>query len=98
MASTSQNISFRIYAGVLGAVTTIATQRLLKAAWKAATGDTPPDPNDPDVPATYAAMWAIASGLGLGASQVVLNRFLASRYEEQTGERLNTSNKSLIKI
>lgn len=98
MATTSQNIGFRIYAGVLGAVATIATQKLVKAAWKAATGDNPPDPNDPEVPATHAAIWALASGLGLGVSQVALNRFVGRRYEAVTGERLDTASKTKIKL
>lgn len=98
MAAVSQNIAFRVYAGVLGAVTTIATQKLVKAAWKVATGDNPPDPNDPDVPATEAAIWALASGLGLGVSQVVLNRFMGRRFEAMTGEHLDTASKSKIKI
>ncbi|GAB2486086.1 hypothetical protein GCM10027030_20180 [Luteococcus sediminum] len=98
MASLSQNLSFKIYAGVLGAVTTIATQQALKMAWKAVTGDTPPDPNDPDTPPTYAAIWAVASAAGLGVSQIVLNRYVSRRYEATTGEHLDTSSKSKIKI
>lgn len=98
MAAASQNIAFRVYAGVLGAVTTVATQKLVKAAWKVATGDNPPDPNDPDVPATEAAIWALASGLGLGVSQIVLNRFMGRRFEALTGEHLDTASKSKIKL
>lgn len=91
MASTSQNIAFKVYAGVLGAVTTLVTQKVVKAAWKAATGDNPPDPNDPEVPATEAAIWALASGLGLGLSQVAMNRFVGRRFEEFTGEHMDKS-------
>ncbi len=98
MASKSQNISFKIYAGVLGAVTTLITQRVVQAGWKIATGDTPPDPNDPEVPATQAAIWALASGLGLGASQLLLNRFVGRRFEQHTGETLASPAKLKIKI
>ncbi|MEL4504386.1 DUF4235 domain-containing protein [Luteococcus sp. H138] len=98
MATTSQNIGFKIYAGVLGAVTTIVAQKLVSTAWKIATGDTPPDPNDPDVPPTQAAIWALASGLGLGVSQLAMNRFVGRRFEEVTGEHLDTSKNVKIKI
>ncbi|MEL4358422.1 MULTISPECIES: DUF4235 domain-containing protein [unclassified Luteococcus] len=98
MASTSQNIGFKIYAGVLGAVTTVVTQKLISAAWKVATGDTPPDPNDPDVPPTQAAIWALASGLGLGVSQLALNRFVGRRFEEVTGEHLDKTGNLKIKL
>ncbi|MGO4957300.1 DUF4235 domain-containing protein [Luteococcus sp. Sow4_B9] len=98
MATTSQNIGFKIYAGLLGAVTTVVTQKVLKAGWKVATGDNPPDPNDPEVPPTYAAMWALASGVGLGVSQLVLNRYVGRRFEAVTGERLDTTQKVKFKI
>ena len=98
MATTSQNIGFKIYAGLLGTVTTIVTQKLMQAAWKAATGDNPPDPNDPEVPATHAAIWALASGLGLGVSQVALNRFVGRRFEAVPGERLDTASRTKIKL
>lgn len=98
MASISKNLSFKVYAGVIGAVTTMVSQRLVSALWKASTGDTPPNPNDPDVPATEAAIWALASGIGLGATQLVMNRFLGRRYEAFFGEHPDMQGKSKVKL
>lgn len=83
----SEKVFWKIYAGVLGAGTTLVAQKLVTKAWEAATGDEPPDPNDPDTPLTSAVIWAIASGLGVGMSQLVMNRFVQRRWLKNMGHR-----------
>lgn len=79
MAMT-EKVLWKIYAGALGAVTTIVAQKVVTKIWEATTGDEPPDPNDPDVPLTKALIWATASGLGVGVTQLAMNRFVQSRW------------------
>lgn len=76
-----------VYMGVFGTVTTIAAQKGISAAWKAATGKQPPSPTDPDTPVVEAATWAVASGVGVGLTQFVVTRFAASRWNKDLGKR-----------
>jgi hypothetical protein len=71
MSKLSDKLAF----AALGAVTTYATQRALQAAWTALTGEEPPDPSDPETPAVVAITWAVASGVGLGVAQLLVNRY-----------------------
>lgn len=71
----------KLYAGVLGAVTTIALQRLMKAAWKFVTGKEPPSPTDPDTSVVTTVSWAMASAVGVAVAQVFTRR-LTSRHSE----------------
>lgn len=84
--NVSRSLLWKVYTTAVGTVTTIAAQKAVHAAWKYVTGDNPPNPNDPAVPATEAAIWAVASGIGMGAAQVAGNRFLARRWMSFTGE------------
>ncbi len=79
MAMT-EKLMWKVYAGALGAVTTIVAQKVVTQVWVASTGDTPPDPNDPDTPLTQALIWAAASGLGVGIAQLAMNRFVQRRW------------------
>lgn len=79
MAMT-EKVLWKVYAGVIGAVTTIVAQKVVTKVWEASTGDEPPDPNDPDVPLTRALIWATASGLGVGMAQLAMNRFVQRRW------------------
>lgn len=91
----SEKLMYKVYSAVLGTVVTIATQRALSAAWKLATGDEPPEPGDPDVPATQAFVWALSSGIGIGVAQLATTRY-ASRHWGQLGNKPTTHAK--IKI
>jgi len=77
---------YKIYAGVVGLVVTMVTQKALKAGWKVVTGAEPPQPADPKTPAGAAAVWALASGLGLGATQLLTRRLIARRWTTETGQ------------
>ena len=54
----TQKLLWKLYVGVIGAVTTVVAQRLVKAAWKLVTGNEPPSPTDPETPVLEAASWA----------------------------------------
>lgn len=75
----SEKLIQKVYGIALGAVVTIVTQKVFKAAWKLATGNEPPRPGDPDVPATEAFIWALSSGVGMGAAQLATTRHVARR-------------------
>lgn len=77
---------YKIYAGVVGLLVTILTQKVLKAGWKAVTGEEPPQPADPKTPAGAAAIWALASGIGLGVTQLLTRRLIARRWSTETGQ------------
>ncbi|MCC2592821.1 DUF4235 domain-containing protein [Tessaracoccus sp. OS52] len=83
--AVSEKIFWKIYAGVLGATTTLVAQKLVTKIWEATTGDEPPDPNDPETPLSSALIWAISSGLGVGVSQLVMNRFIQRRWLRNMG-------------
>ena len=79
--NVTNKMMWKVYSGVLGAVSALVAHRLVTSVWKIATGDEPPSPTDPNVPATKAAIWALSSGIGIGAAQLAINRFTAKRYE-----------------
>ncbi len=83
----SEKVVWKIYVGVLGAVTTIAAQRIVKAGWKAATGDDPPAPSDPSIPFRWAATWALASGIGIGLTQMLTRRMAARHWSKAMGHQ-----------
>ena len=82
----SEKVVWKVYMGVIGAVTTIAAQKLVRAAWKVATGNEPPSSlTDPDTPMAEAVSWALASGVGVGVTQLLTTRFAAKRWSTSMG-------------
>jgi hypothetical protein len=81
----SQKLVWKLYAGLLGAVTTFASQKLLTLAWKAVTGNEPPSPTDPRTPLREALSWALASAIGVSVTQIVTQRFAARRWSDELG-------------
>lgn len=77
---------YKMYAAITGLLVTLVTQKLLKAAWKLATGAEPPQPADPKSPAGSSALWALASGIGLGTTQLLTRRLIARRWTDETGQ------------
>ncbi len=94
----SKKILWKIYTAVLATATTMAAQKAIHGAWKIATGDEPPEPNDPTVPITEALIWALASGVGLGLTQLITNRFAARRWSENIGGKSPKALKVQLKI
>ncbi len=94
----SQKLLWKIYAGVLGAVTTIAAQRLVKLSWKAVTGNEPPRPTDPETPVVEAVSWALASGVGVGVTQLLTQRMAARHWSKEIGTAVPDGGKIKLKI
>ena len=95
-------ISEKLVWGLITAATsTIATAAAVKAvtaAWVFATGDAPPEPNDPQVPLRQALTWALASGIGIGLIQLLANRFAAAQWSAATGKPVPRVGKTTLRI
>ena len=94
----SEKLLWKLYVGVIGAVTTIAAQRLLKAGWKFVTGDEPPSPTDPDTPVLTAVSWAMASAVGVAFTQLITQRVAARHWEKEIGNDSPEGGKIKVKI
>ncbi|MGA4507591.1 DUF4235 domain-containing protein [Propionibacteriaceae bacterium G1746] len=94
----SEKIIHKVYAIALGAGVTFAVQKLLKSAWKVATGNEPPTPGDPDVPATEAFIWALSSAVGMGAAQLATTRHVARRFARLQGVEAEQPVPTVIKV
>jgi hypothetical protein len=94
----TQKLLWKLYIGVIGAVTTVVAQRLVKAGWKLVTGDEPPSPTDPDTPVLEAASWALASGIGVGVTQLLTQRFAARHWEKEIGNDAPSGGKIKFKV
>ena len=81
----SQKIVWNAYSTVVGLVAAVATKKAVDGVWQFVTGEEPPEPNDPNTPTTHAAVWVLAMAMGVGLSQVLINRFAARRWEAFTG-------------
>lgn len=81
----TEKVIWNVYSGILGALATFIAQKLITKAWEAATGEEPPDPNDPEAPFVQAVIWAAASGLGVGVTQLSMNRFIQRRWLNNMG-------------
>ena len=94
----TQKLLWKLYVGVIGAVTTIAAQRSLKAGWKLVTGKEPPAPTDPDTPVLTAVSWAMASAVGVAVTQLLTQRMAARHWENQIGNDQPEGGKIKVKI
>ena len=81
----SQKLIWKLYAGVLGAVTSFAALKLVTLLWKTVTGNEPPTPTDPRTPLSQALSWALASAIGVRVTQIVTQRFAARRWSDEMG-------------
>lgn len=94
----SRKLLWSVYAGVIGAVSAMVAQKLVRGAWKMATGDEPPDPSDPSTPVTEAVVWALAGGVGIGVTQLLTQRLAADRWEKAMGTPAPTQPKVAFKL
>jgi hypothetical protein len=81
----SQKLIWKLYAGVLGAVTSLAALKLVTLGWKTVTGSEPPSPTDPRTPLREALTWALASAIGVRVTQILTQRFAARRWSDEMG-------------
>ena len=79
----SEKVLWKVYIGAVGAVTTFAAQKLITYTWEKVTGEEPPSPTDPDTPWATAMIWALASGVGVGAAQLVSARLAAKHFARE---------------
>ena len=94
----TQSLVWKIYAGAVGAVTTIAAQKLITQIWKMAVGDEPPEPGDPDTPLHLALSWAVATGIGVGLVQLMTSRFTARQWQRSIGTAAPSFGKVSVKV
>ncbi|HEX6759476.1 MAG TPA: DUF4235 domain-containing protein [Propionibacteriaceae bacterium] len=94
----TQKLFSKLYVGIIAAVTTLATQRLLKAGWKFVTGDEPPSPTDPDTPVIEAVSWALASGIGMGVTQLLTQRIAARHWGKEIGNETPDDGRIWLRI
>lgn len=95
MASMYTNTQFKLFAGLLGGVSALVGQRVMRGAWNKVTGEEPPDPSDPEVPVSKAMGWLILSGVALGVIQVAIERFTSRKLSQYSGEIPDTVNRDI---
>jgi len=96
--NSSQKLLWNLYAAAVGAATTMVTAKALESVWKLSTGDEPPLPSDPQVPLRHALIWTVASALGIGLAQVVVNRFAATQWVKFMGTPAPTAKHTHVTI
>ena len=94
----SEKLLWNLYVGVIGVVTTVAAQQLVSTGWKVVTGSKPPKPTDPEVSTAEALSWALASGLGVGVTQLLVKRTAARRWADRIGQHTPPGGKLKLKI
>jgi hypothetical protein len=92
----ADKLLWKLYATVIGTVATFAAQKMIKIAWKTITGHEPPSPGDPDTPLREAVSWAVASAMGVGATQIVTQRLAAKRWSSQMGTEAPSGRSKII--
>lgn len=92
----TEKVIWNVYSGILGALATFIAQKLITMAWQASTGEEPPDPNDPETPGFQAIVWAAASGVGVGVTQIMMNRFVQRRWWSNTGHGAPGDRRNLL--
>lgn len=83
------NLTYKLIAGAIGVAAAFAAQKSVTLGWRSMTGQEPPDPNDPEVPAAQAIAWVVASAIALGVAQVVANRLAQRQLEKAAGAHLH---------
>ncbi len=81
-----QKMVWNLYSTGVGIAAAAITKKVVDSAWEFVTGEEPPHPNDPTVPTGQAVAWVVAVAVGVGLSQVLINRFAAKRWSAFVGE------------
>jgi hypothetical protein len=92
----ADKLLWKLYATVIGTAATFAAQKMIKIAWKTITGHEPPSPDDPDTPLREAVSWAVASAIGVGATQILTQRLAARRWSSQMGTEAPSGRSKII--
>ena len=64
--SVTRTMMFNAYSGAVAAVTAVVAHKIVDSLWSVVTGEEPPQPNDPTVPAGKAFAWVLANAAGIG--------------------------------
>jgi hypothetical protein len=94
----SEKLLWKLYVGVIGTVTTVVAQRVVRTSWKVVTGSKPPSPTDLRTSTGEAVSWALASGLGVGVTQLLVKRMAARRWTDRVGQHTPPGGKLKLKI
>lgn len=79
-------MAWKVLATGAAALATAVADRGIRSAWRAATGEEPPDnPNNPDVDWRPAIAWALLSGAAIGLARLAAERKAASYYRRSSG-------------
>ena len=81
-----EKLASRVCVVAVGTVTSLAAHKLLKVAWKLATGEKPPSPTDRRTHWVWWISWALAGGVGTVMSQFVAERLSLRQLEEVVAE------------
>lgn len=76
----SRTMMSTAYTGGIAALASLVANKLVHGVWRATTGERPPEPSDPETPVAQAVLWVIASAIGIGLIQLLVNRFAARRW------------------
>lgn len=91
VVDNSQQLVWKLYAGVVAAGTTFAAAKAIEEGWRLATGHEPPEVRNPETPLRQAVVWVIASGVGIGMARLFMHRFAAKQWSKATGTPAPTS-------
>jgi hypothetical protein len=81
VAMISDKLFWKVYAGIAGAVATLAAQKAASLVWRMVTDDdAPPISDDLDVSTGKALSWVLVSGFGVAASQLLVSRAIERQH------------------
>jgi hypothetical protein len=82
----ANQMMWRLIGGATGAAAGVLVRAGLKATWKAARGEEPPEnPASPSTSWPEALVWAAATGVGLAVARLVAQRGAAEAWRSATG-------------
>ena len=87
VAGRTQQVTYKVVVAGGGIAAAWAVRKALEALWRSATHDDPPaDPSDPSSPWSTAALWTVASAVGVALAQLIASRSAHAGWRRLTGE------------
>ena len=87
MASAVDKLGWKLMGPMTAAAAATATRKFAEKAYKAGTGEAPPEnPAAPHVPLRQAIIWAILSGVGVALVKMMVERTAAAAWLRARGE------------